>query len=123
MAFAEASGAPLAVAPNHWSDGCPTLEDDVPGPGVAVVVRSYLDPLSGRLLYAEAVPKDHGRSFEILPERWRRATSTAERSWRTTTSMWSAHASVLGDGGQLLIGATLTAVDVQRVTGHVAGRG
>ena len=35
VAVAEASGAPLAVAPDHWTDGCPVLierlwEDEPP---------------------------------------------------------------------------------------------
>jgi N-methylhydantoinase B len=74
VAFAEESGAPLAVAPDHWTDGCPVLEEFVPGDGPPVVVRSYLDPISGRLLHVEAVPHGVGRAFDVLPERWTAAT-------------------------------------------------
>jgi N-methylhydantoinase B len=70
VAFAAMSGAPLAVAPAHWTDGCPTIEAPVPGAGIAVVERSYLDPRTGRLLHVEAVPAGVGRSFDVLPDRW-----------------------------------------------------
>ena len=38
VAFASASGEPLATAPAHWTDGCPVLESrPVPGPGSSPV--------------------------------------------------------------------------------------
>jgi N-methylhydantoinase B len=75
VAFAERSGAPLAVAPDHWTDGCPVLETPYPerGPGAQVIVRSYLDPRSGRTLYVESVPEGEPRAFEVSPKRWTEA--------------------------------------------------
>jgi len=74
VAVAEASGAPLAVAPDHWTDGCPVLTEDLWGAsGPAVSVRTYLDPASGRALHVEAVVGDAGRSFLVAPTRWSRA--------------------------------------------------
>jgi N-methylhydantoinase A/oxoprolinase/acetone carboxylase beta subunit/N-methylhydantoinase B/oxoprolinase/acetone carboxylase alpha subunit len=66
------SGAVLAEAPTHWTDGCPVLDIPRPGSAVGVVERAYLDPRSGEMLYVEAVLADQGRSFEIAPEHWTR---------------------------------------------------
>ena len=53
-AYAEESGELLAEAPNHWTDGCPVLEDRRwPDAGPDVVFRTYLDPSSGRALHVE----------------------------------------------------------------------
>jgi N-methylhydantoinase B len=70
VAVAEATHAPLAVAPDHWTEGCPVLVDRRASSGPAVEVRAYLDPRSGRSLYVEAVPAGCGRSFEVSPRRW-----------------------------------------------------
>ena len=71
-AVAEASGAVLAVAPGHWTDGCPVLAEDLWGDdGPAVTVRTYLDPTTGRALHVEAVVGDAPRSFAVEPARWR----------------------------------------------------
>jgi N-methylhydantoinase B len=72
VAFAEGSGTPLAVAPDHWTDGCAVLEEPRPGPGPALVTRLYLDPGTGTSLYVETVPPGTGRSFEVSPKRWTR---------------------------------------------------
>jgi N-methylhydantoinase B len=69
VAFASASGAPLAAAPAHWTDGCPVLESP-PGPGPGIVTRCYLDPKSGSLLMVEAVPLGASRAFEVRPDHW-----------------------------------------------------
>jgi N-methylhydantoinase B len=69
-AFAEASGTPLAIAPDHWTDGCAVLEVARPGPGPAMVDRAYLDPRTGTSLYVEAVPMGAARGFEVSPTRW-----------------------------------------------------
>ncbi len=69
MAVALTSGAPLAQAPGHWTDGCPVLETRRPGPGPAVVSVGYLDPRSGRLLHVEVLPAGEGRGFEVRPAR------------------------------------------------------
>jgi len=61
----------LAVAPAQWSDGCAVLEQARTSPTGAVWTRrSYLDPVSGRALYVEAVPEGVGRSFSTAPRRW-----------------------------------------------------
>jgi N-methylhydantoinase B len=73
VAFGAASGAPLAVAPDHWTDGCPVLETQLSGIGPEVTVRAYLDPRSGRNLYVEAVPAGEPRGFDVNPKYWRDA--------------------------------------------------
>jgi N-methylhydantoinase B len=75
VAYAEGSGAPLAVSPDHWTDGCPVLEEPRPGPGPAIVDRAYLDPRTGATLYVEAVPAGEPRGFEISPTRWTEAAT------------------------------------------------
>jgi N-methylhydantoinase B len=70
VAFAAASGAPLAVAPGHWTDGCPVLEWHPASGSELVVLRAYLDPVTGRTLHVEAVPVGEARSFHVLPRRW-----------------------------------------------------
>jgi N-methylhydantoinase B len=70
LAFAERSGTPLAVAPDHWTDGCAVLEETQVGGGPEVVLRTYLDPRTGTSLYVEAVPAGDGRGFEVSPQRW-----------------------------------------------------
>jgi len=71
VAIAEASGAPLAVAPDHWTDGCPSLVEDRWGEdGPPVKFRTWLDPDSGRALHVEASVGDGERSFLVAPSRW-----------------------------------------------------
>ena len=72
VAFAEATGTPLAVAPGQWADGCPRTEEPLrpPGAGPALVVRTYLDPGSGRALHVETVPAGTPRAFAVEPRRW-----------------------------------------------------
>jgi N-methylhydantoinase B len=70
VACAEVSGAPLALAPHHWTDGCPVLEWARPGPGPALVERAYLDPRTGSMLYVGTVPAGGPRPFAVLPARW-----------------------------------------------------
>jgi N-methylhydantoinase B len=70
-AVSERSGATLAVAPAHWTDGCPVLEEPYDGPGpVPLILRSYLDPVTGHALQTELVPRGESRSFVMLPDRW-----------------------------------------------------
>ena len=73
VARAERSGAALAVAPDHWTDGCATIETPVRAEGPPLVLRSYLDPLDGTALYSEVVPAGWGRSFTVAPRRWSEA--------------------------------------------------
>jgi N-methylhydantoinase B len=70
VAIGVASGAPLAVAPGHWTDGCPVLEERRTTVAATIVERAYLDPRTGRFLYVEAVPEGIGRSFAVSPERF-----------------------------------------------------
>ena len=70
VVFAKVSGAPLAIAPYHWTDGCAVLEERHPGPIYAVVYRAYLDPRTGKNLHMEVVPEGEPRSFEVSPSRW-----------------------------------------------------
>ena len=72
-AISDQSGAVLAVAPDHWTDGCPVLVETRSDLGPEVHIRSYLDPVSGRALFVEAVPAGAPRSFESAPERWMQA--------------------------------------------------
>jgi N-methylhydantoinase B len=68
VAYAGFSGAPLGVAPGHWTDGCPVLIE--PLGDVRVVSRAYLDPITGAALAVEAVPAAASRSFSSEPSWW-----------------------------------------------------
>jgi N-methylhydantoinase B len=77
VAVAVESGARLAVAPDHWTDGCPVLEEERSSArGVPWLLRTYLDPDSGRALAAEAVPIGAPRSFTSAPAHWIRAAAS-----------------------------------------------
>jgi N-methylhydantoinase B len=78
IAVAEASGAPLAVAPDHWTTGCPALiERPWGGNGPDVSYRSWLDPETGRALHVEAVVDGDIDSFYVAPSRWVEANTLA----------------------------------------------
>lgn len=66
FAMAEASGAILARAPDHWTDGCALIEEVTGG----VLIRSYLDPKTGAALLTEAVPAGEERAFATMPDHW-----------------------------------------------------
>jgi N-methylhydantoinase B len=70
VAFAADSGTPLAIAPDHFTDGCPMLEAPLREDGPPIVTRTYLDPGSGRALHVEVVLAGEPRSFEVAPRRW-----------------------------------------------------
>jgi N-methylhydantoinase B len=71
VAVAVDSGAVLAVAPAHWTDGCPVLETERRSSvGAPWTQRTYLDPRSGRALQTEAVPPGSPRSFTTAPNHW-----------------------------------------------------
>jgi N-methylhydantoinase B len=70
VAVAEVSGAVLARSPEHWTEGCAVLVERRPEGGPEVVVRSYLDPKTGAILYAEASPAGEERGFECSPSHW-----------------------------------------------------
>jgi N-methylhydantoinase B len=67
IAYATASGAPLARAPDHWTDGCPVIDEHI---GRRLLVRYYLDPLTGRFLWVDALPRGEHRTMEVNPKRW-----------------------------------------------------
>ncbi len=74
IAVAEASGAPLAIAPDHWSDGCPVLIERLWGAdGPDVIFRSWLDPETGRALQVEALLGEDRDRFIVAPVRWTEA--------------------------------------------------
>ncbi|MFC0530005.1 hydantoinase B/oxoprolinase family protein [Phytohabitans kaempferiae] len=66
-AFARASGAVLAHAPDPWTAGCPVLETPLYG---SLVERGYLDPVTGHLLLVEAVPAGSACSVVTSPAHW-----------------------------------------------------
>jgi len=66
-AYAAASGACLAQAPDPWTDGCPTIERAVTAD---LTERSYLDPRTGGALLVEVVPNGHGCMITTSPARW-----------------------------------------------------
>jgi N-methylhydantoinase B len=71
VAFSARTGAPRAVSPAHFTDGCPVLEDRRSfASGPAVVTRAYLDPSSGHVLVVDVVPEDEPRAFATAPRRW-----------------------------------------------------
>jgi N-methylhydantoinase B len=70
VAYAEESGTALAVAPDHWTDGCPVVVERPWDTGPGVEFRTYLDPGSGRALHVEVVLAGAPRSFGVLPDRW-----------------------------------------------------
>jgi N-methylhydantoinase B len=74
-AIAEDSGAVLARSPAHWTDGCPVLIDVRPEGGPEVHVRSYLDPKTGKILYAEVALASEARGFDSSPLHWTNAAS------------------------------------------------
>ncbi len=86
-AIAGSSGAVLALAPGNWLDGCPTLDTRLDGRAGDLVLRAHLDPLTGRMLFADIVFAEEGPGIEIRPERWLRAAMAVggpevERSMR-----------------------------------------
>ncbi|MCX7863716.1 MAG: hydantoinase B/oxoprolinase family protein, partial [Novosphingobium sp.] len=74
IALASASRAPLAIAPDHWTEGCPMLVERCWGDsGPGVVFNSWLDPRSGRVLHVEVAIEGAERGFEVSPKRWTQA--------------------------------------------------
>jgi N-methylhydantoinase B len=78
VAISIRSGAPLALAPHSWTDGCPVLEDVVPTDD-ALTTRAYLDPATGHILHVDVVSTTADRSFDGGPLRWTK--------WRSSESI------------------------------------
>lgn len=67
------SGAVLAEAPDHWTDGCPVLRERI---GRDAESCAYLDPLTGKTLLVDVVPIGMDRSISTIPLRWSQAAIT-----------------------------------------------
>jgi N-methylhydantoinase B len=71
VAVAAISGAPLAIAPDPWTAGCPMIEErrwDATGPDV--VYRTWLDPETGRSLHVEVALAGETDGFHVAPKHW-----------------------------------------------------
>ena len=77
VAVAERSGAPLALSPDSWTQGCPRIFG-FGGDSDEIDRVAYLDPETGDLLAVDVTPKGYGPSFSIAPRRWTDARSWAE---------------------------------------------
>jgi N-methylhydantoinase B len=74
LSVAELSGAPLAIAPDHWTDGCAMLIERIWGAdGPDILFRSWLDPETGRALHVEATRAEDPDRFLVAPRRWTEA--------------------------------------------------
>jgi N-methylhydantoinase B len=72
IAYAAVSGAALALSPDPWTDGCPTLEEPR---GNRLLIRSYLDPATGRLLLVDVLPRGESCTIATRPRRWQAAAA------------------------------------------------
>lgn len=76
FAVAEKSGAPLAVSPDHWTQGCPMLVERRWTDGQPrVEYRTWLDPVTGDALHVEASLAGEERGFHVEPSRWTRSSA------------------------------------------------
>lgn len=73
-AVAVDSGAVLAEAPHHWTDGCPVLIEKC---GPDAESHAYLDPQTGRSLLVDVVPRGKERAISMYPRRWTEVGATA----------------------------------------------
>ena len=69
LAVAEHSGAPLAISPDSWTEGCPRITGFGP-PSEEIEQVAYLDPVNGDLLMVDVALKGYGPSFSVAPRRW-----------------------------------------------------
>ena len=70
IAISARSGAFLASAPDHWTDGCPVIHDFLPS-DASVDIVAYLDPATGHALAVDVVlAEDVNRSFDSQPDFW-----------------------------------------------------
>jgi len=69
------SGAVLAIAPDHWTEGCPVLCERISDDAES---RAYLDPVTGKTLLVDVVPIGMERSISTMPQRWSQARATAQ---------------------------------------------
>lgn len=74
LAVSEDSGAVLARAPDPWTGGCATLDEEDERPnGYIVRTRAFLDPVTGRQLLKDILMPDGTCLFESSPARWTEA--------------------------------------------------
>jgi N-methylhydantoinase B len=79
FAVSTRTGAVLALAPDHWTDGCATLRERLSDEeGIEIV--TYLDPVSGYALAVDVVAQGLDRAFATLPLRWTAAGSDRQHS-------------------------------------------
>ncbi|WP_446654553.1 hydantoinase B/oxoprolinase family protein [Blastomonas sp.] len=83
VAVSERSGAPLAISPAHWTDGCPRLVEPGGAKGHYQLVR-YLDPVTGYALAVDVVAQGLERAFSTQPRRWTDAAEIAAREEAVT---------------------------------------
>ncbi len=72
-AVSASSGACLAIAPDSWLDGCPTLDIPLDERAGGTIARAHLDPVSGRMLFVDVIRKGDGPSIAVCPDRWAKA--------------------------------------------------
>jgi N-methylhydantoinase B len=79
VAVAEISGVPLAIAPDHWTEGCAVFDEQRWGDRQPdVIYRTWLDPETGRALHVEALLGDEPSGFLVAPTRWTEAVRELE---------------------------------------------
>jgi hypothetical protein len=69
VAVASRSGAPLAISPGAWTDGCPRIRNFAAASD-RVDITAYLDPANGDVLAVDVVPVGDPCSFASFPQRW-----------------------------------------------------
>jgi len=77
VAVSGRSGAPLAVSPGHWVDGCPRIRNFIMTHSDVEIV-AYLDPETGYLLLVDVTPAGAKCSSTALPRRWSEAEHVLE---------------------------------------------
>jgi len=86
VAVSVRSGAVLAEAPDHWTDGCPVLSERRQSGDLVLHVEAYLDPETGHTLCVDVRPEGIERTFTTLPDRWVFAGTRARSTDRVTTN-------------------------------------
>lgn len=73
-ALSERTGATLAMSPDPWTDGCPTIDTPLDRQG-DIRRLDYLDPLSGHYLASVILAEDVTDGFGSIPVRWLEASA------------------------------------------------
>jgi N-methylhydantoinase B len=77
VAYCVRSRAALAVSPDDWTGGCPTIENVVPT-AAGIRTQGYLDPSTGYLLAVDVLVGDVERGFTGAPRRWTLAATVLD---------------------------------------------